>query len=363
MSPTFIRLKHFVLASLIASAAIHLSPSFAAAAPTPFTNDLLPWGSLLPSINSDFGLLKTSSNDDIHCGPDKFHPRCEGPALKRRNNDDIISTPHTIDGLRKKFQKLPKDLEHMEECIQILLDQEKLSLEIIWKWRGADEQKTLSQPVMDALDARLEYSQFVSGLSFKSYIKKGITALRLQRILESVGMLEPSHAVNLTPVVFDWLNMPKNDYPPTVKAYVVANELQILTMALGGRPLFPQLTEPNDKEVAKEYIPRYCALLMDQKYVPWPADEDIDKAIQRHESHAPTAPPSREHLVDLISAILLRYTQWERSESKDKGKRLEALEKHFRSEFESQTLPMQVKVVIAAYLTIFVKLKEEHKYS
>ncbi|KAG6849737.1 hypothetical protein H0H93_005630 [Arthromyces matolae] len=348
MSSTSIRLKHLVLASLIAAAVVHQSSSFAEAAPTllPLPQELLPTDSLAlaPSVNSDFldltiPIISSDIDSDIaiDCGQDQFasDARCvSAPTLIRRNNDD-----DKVKAQRDEFNKLAQlDDAALDTRMGILEAEAKKLLEAAYPW---------SVPLARAyntLTTSDSYNFFRSS-NFQNLMSR-ITTARLTEIISSFGMLRSNtpHDFQLTKVVYNYLTRQggiDNNCLPTRQAFLIAKEIVNLNNG-DSSPDAPSPEMQHQKQlIANEYLPKFRDLLKRRAYTNDP------------ETYVRSSPPSIE---DEIGDISSTYMAWE--QSKDKKKivfantrnkwNLGALEKQFQQKLDRAR--DKVSIVLKAYI-------------
>ncbi|KAG6819194.1 hypothetical protein H0H93_014446 [Arthromyces matolae] len=349
MSPTFIRLQHFVLASLIAAGTIHLSLSFAEAAPTSLTNDFLPRDAVPPSIDSNFAIglavqPRVSSDSHVDCVLDPSDSRCGAPPLLRRtiSDDRIASMMSSLE----RFSALGDDPTHMKDRFYILTSQGWVIFRIMTTPEASIEAKATARV------ARRKYSEFLSSRPFQKLMGKMATR-DLGNLLLHLRVRDPeSHDSAVTPVVLQCLQRAdiSTDFTATTQAYVVANEVVNLLDDPNASMEYPNPISEHGVFKPNEYLSKYRDLLIRQEYIPWPGDANIDNTINHHESTAATSQSRVDVREGYITGILLRYSQW--AKSKDKVKLVD-LQKHFEGELKrNPPLPPAIRVVLKAYLWV-----------
>ncbi|KAG6848925.1 hypothetical protein H0H93_012735 [Arthromyces matolae] len=335
MSPTFIRLKHFVLASLIAVAAIHPSSSIAAAAPTPapLTNELLSRESLLPHINSDFGLSVPMLR----------------PTLIRRNNDE--DNIHSINAEWNKFCEWAKKPKRKKQRVGILVSQTKHLYEILHPAPGHPRPSiVLENTAREALD---NYFSFIVHPSFEdSELMDEISTMNLQVVLAQFGVLDPNelHDPRLSHVVLYWLKRGDiNIYcRDTTQVFALAND--VITLLEHSKSSEPHIIPEHPDFKPTDNLSDYHKLLTEQHYIPWPQEGNIETIIEKLEKSWPATDQNEQTArSQYITAILLRYTRWKRS--RDMTMELGALVTHFNNEL-TRPIPPEAKIVIKAYLWV-----------
>ncbi|KAG6848577.1 hypothetical protein H0H93_015749 [Arthromyces matolae] len=268
MSPTFNRLKYFVLVSLIAAAAFHQSSSLAEAAPTPTSlpnhNELLPQDSLAPrSITTVPMMIPSDMTSDFDCGLDQFanDPRCvAAPTLVPRN----LSPDEDA-----HLAGINAQLHHFYE----LGEQGDVTL---------DERKTIIEtqiPHLEALINDPEASFELKDEAIKAYIwcfsseafqhlAHKISSELLTIALLSIGVMDPlvDPDLGITYLVHQYLTRKRINKHclPTTQALVISK--YILALQKAKKAAKKSKEEDAKWQVVKEYLPAFFALLDKETY-------------------------------------------------------------------------------------------------
>ncbi|KAG6848967.1 hypothetical protein H0H93_012402, partial [Arthromyces matolae] len=262
MSPTFIRLKHLVLASLIAAAVVHQSSSFAEAAPTPpLTNKLLSRDSLAlaPSVNSDFfvtiPIISSDADSDIAigCEQDQFanDPRCvEAPTLIRRDSDD---PQKDVETQWTRFNNSGSGNDTFDKRMEILVDNVEY-LAVIWN-------RETPRPTWLKDAFHRYYRFFLSSEAQDQMIRLSIS--RLSAVLNAFGTMgftEP-HEFRLTKVLYHYLTMGNiNTYClPTMQLWGIAREIAGLQEDLSSTD-----HREEKRQIVEKFLPKFRDLLKRQ---------------------------------------------------------------------------------------------------
>ncbi|KAG6819325.1 hypothetical protein H0H93_012926 [Arthromyces matolae] len=364
MSPTFIRLTHFVLASLIAAGTIHLSSSFAEAAPTSLTNDLLPRDAVPPSVSSNFAIglaIPTriiSSDSYVDCLLDPTNSRCGAPTLIRRadtvsNHDESQQIAEINNALASFFALRDSgDPAHITNRIEIL---NSLALGISRIMSNPKPSKDLNGT---ALAARLRLTEFVKSRRFQD-LTPVMTTLQLKDLLTALGVMEPAavpggsislHDPALTPIVLQLLQ--KND--PDKHLLCTADRIFLAANQIVNLLDNPKASLENSDPITghgiykpAEYLPTYHNWLVSQRYEPWPNVYEVDNVQRKHDSFQGEP---RQLVLESIAGILLRYTRYVKWKPYGKSF-LPDIKKRFNAQLDQDPpLPLEARVVIKAYL-------------
>ncbi|KAG6848924.1 hypothetical protein H0H93_012734 [Arthromyces matolae] len=334
MSPTFIRLKYYVLASLIAAASIHQSSSFAEAAPTPtsLTNELLLWDSLLPGyINSDFLDLTTpmtssDTDSDFDCSLDQpaSDRRCVAPlTLIRRNNDDAA-----IEAQLEEFERLgTQGKVTFEEQMNILSTQVAIL--------APQHVASTSEVVKKAWNF---YLHFLHSDTFRD-LMSGISAKILTSALNSFGLMPPfhqKHHCRITEVVYKYLRTKDIDkcLPLTEQALLISREIVELRDPSPALDELLPVTPEERKAIAEKYLPLFGALLEKRTY----QDVSIHLGI-----------PTGKSRSEAIGGISSRYMEWKQHHEQRDAYSTIKLEDDYERELKDAKDGF-VKTVLRAYI-------------